>query len=93
MSPEFTPARTNRALDSTGSAPQDTELLDPTDRKEFLDKAITDVEATVVQVQIDVRRVRAAGESPFQIAMASGALYATRARLRTLKELAASLDG
>lgn len=67
------------------------ERLAPAECTAFLDEAIAAVETTLAQVQRDVRRLRAAGESPFQGAMASGALHATRARLRTLKELEASL--
>ena len=69
------------------------ELLSPADRTSFLNEAIAAVETTLDRVQKDVRRTRGAGESPFRIAMALGALHATRARLRTLKELKASLDG
>jgi hypothetical protein len=69
------------------------ELLSPADRTTFLNEAIAAVETTVDRVQRDVRRARRAGESPFRIAMVLGALHATRARLRTLKELKASLAG
>jgi DNA-binding PadR family transcriptional regulator len=69
------------------------ELLSPADRAAFLKEAITEVEITLDRVRKDVRRVRAAKESPFQIAMALGALHATRARLRTLNELKTSLAG
>jgi DNA-binding PadR family transcriptional regulator len=69
------------------------ELLSPADRVAFLNEAIAAVETTLDRVKKDVRRTRRAGESPFQIAMATGALYSTRARLRMLKELEAGLAG
>jgi len=67
------------------------ELLRPADRTAFLDEAIAAVVTTVDRVQKDVRCARDAGDSPFRVAMALGALNATRARLKTLKQLKASL--
>ncbi len=69
------------------------ELLSADDRAAFLEEAIGAVETTLGEVRKDVRRAREAGESPFQVAMALGALHATRARLRTLRELRVSLGG
>ena len=67
------------------------ELLPPAHQSSFLGEAIDAVEATVRRVRADVLRTTRAGESPFKIAMARGALHATRARLRTLQELKATL--
>jgi len=67
------------------------ELLAPADQDAFLAEAIAAIETTLEQVRGDVRRLRRAGESAFQIAMALGAQHATSARLRTLSELQASL--
>jgi hypothetical protein len=69
------------------------ELLSPADRGAFLDEAIDAVESTLGRVQKDVRRARAAAESPFRIAMALGTQHATLARLRMLKELKDALVG
>ena len=68
------------------------ELLPPARQSSFLDEAIEAVEAGVRRVRADVLRSTRAGESSFKIAMARGALHATRARLRTLRELKASLS-
>jgi len=67
------------------------ELLAPADREAFLEQATASVATTLHEVREDVRRRRKSGESPFHVAMALGALHATRARLRTLKELKESL--
>ena len=48
--------------------------------------------APAPQIRGEDRCAREAGESPFRVAMAQGAQYATRARLETLKELQATLD-
>ncbi len=62
------------------------ELLAPERQAEFLSQAITAIKADTSRIKLDLRK-RARDESPFEKAMARGALHATRARLRMLAEL------
>ncbi len=64
------------------------ELLPPLGRRAFVAEAISVVGADLERVRADVRQVRADGGSAFELAMARGALLATRARLSMLEELA-----
>lgn len=66
-------------------------LLSADERLTFLDEAITTIENTVAGITADIKRSENEGSSPYEVAMAKGALYATNARLRMLTELKASL--
>ena len=67
------------------------ELLPEEERSAFLAEAIRAIEADMERVAVDVRARTREGD-PYRVAMARGALHATRARLRTLRELRDSLD-
>lgn len=66
------------------------EVLPPANQLAFLDESIAIVGATVLAVQDDIDQQGENG-SAYAVAMAKGALYATRARLRMLTELKADL--
>lgn len=68
------------------------DLLPPEAQTEFLAEAVDEVNALITAIQADVRRTVATGGSPFAVAIARGALHATRAKLKTLTELQAKLD-
>ena len=67
-------------------------LLSGADRAAFIDEATATIEVTASAIEADIERIQREGGSPYEAAMARGALYASSARLRMLIELKESLE-
>ena len=91
MGPPLDPASLGIPPDPLRTRLRFLEVLPPARRRAFLDEAIESLEAGLAEVRADVALRRKKGESPYEVAMACGVLYASQARLRTLRELRETL--